>query len=217
MSETYPSKDALELVEIRKHLRFSQAKFAQLLGLGFATYKNYEYRDVPPEVMKKARSMRGDGMVELTGQTGTIQKLGAIGANLHGPGYQGDDDEMIVPIAFARPDYKGVPVPSGEYSMLPFIQPGDTLVFKGGSKLHMFVAARLQGETLPVCKKLTTEAGRAVLRSMNPDYADIPADGHEIVGYLVGIIPADSPLIIGPYDEGLNDITIKTLLNGRLF
>lgn len=167
--------EAAELVAIRESLRFTQEQFAAKLGMEFSQYRNNEYRKPSADILRKARALKNEGYEPLVGAMGSIKRLGAIGANHHGPGYEGDENEMIVPIAFAKEDYRGVPVPSGELSMIPFIQPGDTLIFKPGSKLHMFVAARLRGETLPVCKKLTTDVeGRAVLRSMNPGFEDMP-------------------------------------------
>lgn len=201
---------------IRERLRFSQQEFAERLGLSFTTYRNYEYRKPPPALLEKARTMLR-GLETLTAApSGVIPRLGAIGANTRGPIYAGDDGQMEVPIRFARPEYTGVSVQANEYSMLPYIQPGDTLVFKKGSRMDRFVAVRLQGETLPVCKKLTIDAGRAVLRSTNPDYEDIPAEGHEILGYCVGIIPADDRLSIGPDDAGISENYLRDLLSARL-
>lgn len=213
-----PSKASIELKTIRKKLKMTQAQMGEALGFkDRGTYKNYEYTQSPtPAMLQTARRM-ADGLRPLSAiPTGPIEVLGAIGANTKGPDSEPDADEMQVPIAFAREDYKGVPVPAGEFSMVPYIHPGDTLIFKKGSKMDKFVAVRLDGETLPVCKKLTVSKGKPIFKSMGKGYAEIDASNHQVLGYLVGIVSADMTLIIGPDDRGYNEASIREAIGSRL-
>lgn len=206
-----------ELQRIRKDLRFTQARMAELIGANFEQYRGWEYRNEPPQwAMEKARSMTVNLKPVAASAMGPIRYAGTIGA---GPAPDGhiDEDLLWVPLQYTGADRAAFVLPSDAFSALPYLQPGDTLVFREGiNGLNKFVAARLRDGEQLVCKLLIYENGSPKLRSPNPNYPDIEMEDVQLVGVLIGIISPDGEVMIGPYLSGIDPQYIDSRLRGRL-
>lgn len=215
-----PSQASQELRSIREKLRLKQHELAAMLEVPFDRYRNYEYRNVPERVLDLARDIlvRANGLRGVRqAPTGKLKVLGSTGAG-DSPIYEPDEDFIFVPIEFVRNEYGATTVEANQFSMLPYIHPGDTLIFKRTDtpKLDKIIAVRLRGETESVVKKCTLVERRLVLRSYNPDYPDIPIDGSTVLGYLTGIVGVDGAFRLGPEDGGIDESYIESQLRSRL-
>lgn len=216
-----PTKWAIELKEIRERLRLKQREMAESLGVPFDRYRNYEYRNPPSKVLDNAREMvakESSGFYSLKPRpTGKLRVLGSIGAG-DAPDYEPDDHWIFVPIEYVREDFGAISIMPDGFSMLPYLHPGDILIFKRTDvpKLGKIIAVRLPGEVLPVAKKCVLKDGKPTLHSFNEDYPDIPIDGARILGYLTGIVAGDGSLRLGPEEAGIDERFIDSQLRARL-
>lgn len=148
--------------------------------------------------------------------TGRIKIAGPIGAGV-APNHASDaDDSLNVPLEFARESHSGL-VAQGD-SMMPFIHPGDVLIFRDSplEKIGKIVCAKVDNEPFPVAKKLVFEDGSFRLRSLNPAYGDMSARSIQMIGYLIGIVGAEGLLAIGPDYAGIDEVYIQNHLSSRL-
>lgn len=210
----------------RDILRVTQEEMAERLGVRRSVYKNWEYgMNAPPasiiarleDLGLEASKERAKAMAKLrSGATARLKVLGSIGAG-SGPDGQPDPEELeSVPVEFARSDYSGLVV-EGD-SMLPYLQPGDILVFKDTRipKLNKIMAVRVDGGPELLVKRATHAGGDGwELHSANPSYPPVhPGHQLECLGYLVGII--GDTIRIGPEELGIDEKYIEVHLRSRL-
>lgn len=209
-------------------LRLTQEEMAKRLGVKRSAYKNWEYGDnMPPDSVLP--TLRDLGMEDapivragvrtkprrlVSGRVGRLRIAGAVAA---GDGANDIEPEELdnVPIEFAQPDYSGL-IADGP-SMLPYIQPGDILVFKDSKvpKLNRIVCARIDADPQLVVKTLTHSGDQWVLEAANANFGSIIPTHHlDMIGYLVGII--GDGIRIGPDERGLDIRAIDGYLRSRL-
>lgn len=206
-------------------LRVTQEEMAERLGVQRSVYKNWEYgSNMPPAtVLERLHDMgmeaskeRRQVMSKLrSGAVARLKVLGAIGAGTE-PNSQPEPSELdSVPVEFARADYSGLVV-EGD-SMLPYLQPGDILVFKDSKipKLNRIMAVRVDDAPELLVKRLVHGPEGWELHSANPAYKPIVATHKiECLGFLVGVI--GDALRLGPDERGLDEQYIETHLRSRL-
>lgn len=217
MAPTRPPGSVV-LTDLRAKLRYTQEEMAQALGLKRGTYKNYEYIiDPPDDLLAQVRAMVSQMRPTAAAPTGRLRVIGSAGAGPI-PASESDEDLMYVPVQFAREDYQGLVLGQDALSMWPYLHPGDTLIFKASAtpRAGKIVAVRLAGESMPVVKKMTVEAGRLALVSLNPSYPHPDIEGATMLGVLAGIISADNRVQIGPEDAGLSETDIESYFRSRL-
>lgn len=189
-----PSDASLKLKTIRTSLRYSQAQFAQILGVERDTYKNWEYSTEPPQaIMDKAISMgRGYQQVEL--RATPLAPIPVVGAVSAGPGsnIHPDMDQIWVPTHMAQYDSCGWEA-EGD-SMMPWIQAGDIVVAKDHKVAragYPFMIRRADGSAS--VKILAYHDGSWYYKSLNPSYPEETAEG-TLLGYVIGIYRIEGTL-----------------------
>jgi len=221
------SEKRTDLVHFRKNVwRVTQKQAAQYLGIELGRYVPFEYRAdarIPDDILGKLRKLgyqrtATPGLLPLAPQeVGTLKVYGAISA---GPGVANgemDSYELTVPIEFARPDYSACIAEND--SMMPYVQPRDTLVFKDYTRPlpERAFAVRLDGFDGLCIKETQWTAGDWELASWNPKYEPFRPDSMQLLGYLVGLISSDGALKLGPDDDGLTRAKFESYLRSRLF
>lgn len=149
---------------------------------------------------------------------GKLQVIGGVGAGGH-PSNNMDENEMVVPIEFAEPTWRGMIVESDSRSMMPYVQPGDTVVIKPTRTPMLKKFMVIQSDTDPntmYVKKVDYRNDGFVLVNTNPESAPLDMQGLSVVGIVVGLISADMKVRIGPYEPGLSEEYMISQLRSRL-
>jgi SOS-response transcriptional repressor LexA len=192
-----------ELREIRKALKLSLRNFAEMLGLEFTTYKNYEYnavKTVPNEVMVKARSLQPvrEFATPLIAIEVPLPYIGLIAASSPIDWVDPLDVEDTVYVPTRMADRRKDPSTQkfvarfccrvvGD-SMEPLLLENDLLVFECAESPRMgLMVMHRSPDNLITVKQLKHDGTSYILRSLNRTYPDVPVNGH-IVGFLVGIV-----------------------------
>lgn len=144
-----------------------------------------------------------------------IRRLGYIGG-----GTESSQDPLdalgvlYVPLEFAGEDHTGFELEGN--SMLPYLHPGDTLIFKMNyqPRIGRINAAILKEDGGPVAKQVEIRDGNLVLASFQDDYAPIPPEDVKFLGYLIGI--DGESLRIGPIWDGIGRDYLDRELRSRL-
>ena len=215
------------LWEIKKELGLKGESFYNALNIGEAlgleAFLNYLYREPPPWLIRKAEAYRerfhGPDVLQLksTGE-GKLKVVGSVGAGGH-PDWQGDDNELDVPIEFSKLDWRGFTIDQAGSSMMPYLHPGDTIVLKPQLIVRIGKFMVIRNESRPTelyVKKAEFIDDRFVFKSLNPKHEDIVADGYSLVGLVVGIISADQSIKIGPIDNGIDEEFMEFQFLSRL-
>ncbi len=119
------------------------------------------------------------------------------------------DREIYVPISISGHDHTAMVV-SGP-SMLPHIQPGDTLIFKDSPTVRLDKVNAIRAEGGVLAKEVTLGQGSLALVSYNEDTPPVPAEGAIALGYLVCLVSADGQLVVGPVPSGIGRRTFEEL------
>lgn len=190
-----------ELAGIRKKLRYTLDQMAAKTGAANTSqYKNWEYgrSRVPKIALLKARAlMTGDPVPDVGPPQGArtesevpIPYVGRVSAS--------SKMEWIDPLEADLTEFVPVHMAStrgifcarvqGD-SMLPLLQPDDLLVFKSVeyARLGMIVYYAHEENRTVAIKQLKHDGIRPVLRSLNPAYKEVPANG-KALGVLIGYI-----------------------------
>lgn len=211
---------SVEIASLRKRLRMNQREMAEALGVGFTTYHNWEYKNAPPEdALDKARSMvEGLGEARARGDKVKIPILGYVGAGDDRPMGDGEREGIYVSSVFADRGYSASVLGADSVSMLPYLHPGDTAIFKPWSipKVGFVIAAKLPEQPEAVVKELIYLNGVLTLRSFNPEVPDIVQAGMQMVGYLVGFESPDGRVRIGPEEGGITRGFLDHTFRSRL-
>ncbi|MBS1702881.1 MAG: S24 family peptidase [Armatimonadetes bacterium] len=195
-------------------------QFQQEISLG--GFRNYFYREVPNWLEKAAFDYyergKGIGRPPVAGQTGRLKVIGGVGAG-GSPSNNMHESELEVPIEFADPDWRGFVVESDGRSMMPYIQPGDTVIVKPDripkQRKFMVISNDRDPSELYV-KKVLHDGEKSIFVSTNPGASPLDMTGLSVVGLVVGVISADSRLKIGPYEEGISGEYIDQQFRLRL-
>lgn len=191
------------LREIRERLRLTQEEMGELLG-GYkrGTYKNWEMREPPDQILKKAAELAESNSIanEAKKPYSVIKKLGTgpmielpvLGVAFAGHGDQEDIEGTIyVPVQFGYDDY-GAFLIRGD-SMMDILWPGDIAIVRTQRvpKLNdiNLVCDPQGGLSL---KWVTYENGEWVCSPHNSKYeASVFDEGTFASGYLVGFYRDD--------------------------
>lgn len=214
----------------RQDRHLTQAEMAERLGVNRSRYANWEigrayprpreatrFEDMEASELLVVREQR-TGFAPLTPTPlAKIKLWGPVGAGVE-PNLRDGERDLYVPADFAADDFGGL-VCDGD-SMLPYLHPGDYLIFKECKdvRLDKLFAVRPPDGGEPLVKKLVYDAGEGewILRSLNPRYPDKSATHYELMGYLVGLISANSGLKLGPDRRGIDERYIEDNLKSRL-
>jgi hypothetical protein len=149
---------------------------------------------------------------------GKLKIVGGVGAG-GVPSNNMDEQELYVPIEFSNEAWRGMVVENDARSLMPFIQPGDTVVLKPTStpmlRKFMVVQDARDPNTLYVKQVLHVD-GAFVFVNTNKDVEPIDMVGLILVGLVVGVISADMRLKIGPNESGISPEYFEEQLRGRL-
>lgn len=218
------------LTNFRLSRRMTQKELAGKLGVERDTYKNWEYgqNDPPREILEKLRSMGfrqalavKEHAIGLDRWVRTVTALPQ--APIRNLGYVGGGEEssadpyegqFFVPIEFAAEDHGGFELEGN--SMLPFLHPGDVLIFKLTyqpkiGRINIMVAP---GDSKPVAKQLEMREGRLRVESFNADYQPFEPDGTRFMGFLIGII--GDRIRVGPQWDGIGRDFLEGEFSSRL-
>lgn len=217
-------KESQQLKAIREELRLTQSEMGATFGLSRAQYKNYEYQVRPPDdMLRTARLMlaefqsRGGLRTLRPMQMASIPVFGSAGAGSP-PTSSRDSGEVFVPIEFFQPDYHGIVLEPDALSMLPYLHPGDTLIFKDTeqAKAGKIMAINPGDGELPIVKKIRYGESGIILHSFNAEFPDVPLAGGRVLGFLVGLIGLNQDFRVGPEDSGLTEHHIEELFRARI-
>lgn len=161
---------------------------------------------------------QGTGRSLVSTGFGKLKIVGGIGAGGSPSNYM-DEDELHVPIEFSNPDWRGFVVESDARSMMPYIQPGDTVVIKLDRipRLRKFMV--IQDDRDPsklYVKKVDHKEDRTVFVSTNPETPPVDMKGLSLIGLVIGVISADMSLKLGPAESGVSAEYFREQLGGRL-
>ena len=200
--------------------KLSQQKLAEKLGLKRTTYASYEERiPIPGEIQDRLKALGFDaeeGLTPLRGRLrGKLKVYGSIGAG-DTPQTESDFEVLDVPAEFDQPDFGGLTC-EGD-SMMPYIHPGDSLVFRNESRPRrgMVFAIRKVGESYPCVKEIGYLNGDWWLVPWNPKHEKALLGNAAVLGVLVGIISKDETLKMGPVPDGMDQEYIVRKLMNRL-
>lgn len=198
---------------------------ARELGVSRTRYVNWENGpygpnpDIQPKLTERLddlERMHSGGLARLKGQAqGKLKMFGNVGAGSEP--YHGDSEgEMDVPIEFAAEDFGGL-VCEGD-SMLPYLHPGDTLVFLNctQARLNKLFAVRPTKGGYPLVKRLVYEDGKWLLRSFNVRHKDLPLEDYTLLGYLAGFISGDGHIKVGPIRDGITETFLLERFQTRI-
>ena len=213
------------LFDIWKELGVSFETFYKAVapaGVSQGGFRNYLYREPPEAIIRKAELFKsrmlsiGETLVS-TGD-GKLRVIGSVGAGGN-PDSQRDDEQLNVPIEFARPDWRGLVVEENAVSMMPYIQPGDTIVIKPHHSPRLGKFTVIRDEANPSAmfvKKAAFDGEQFVYESLNPGSDHKKAEGFISLGYVVGLISADESLKIGPIEAGIDESFFARVFRSRL-
>jgi transcriptional regulator with XRE-family HTH domain len=194
------------------------AKIARALGIDPSWFREgpdeltVEYVAPGPNSIVAERRAQYMPSTEAKG-TVPIPVIGAIGAGEE----SGSDEEprvLYVPAEFAGQDHGAFPLEGN--SMLPYLHPGDTLIFKltYQPRIGRVNAVICPGDSKPVAKQVALRDGDLRIESFNDAYEAVASDGVRFLGFLIGI-DGDN-LRMGPIWDGIGKDYIERELRSRL-
>lgn len=197
------------LRELRQKLRFTQAQFADELGVKRAAYKNWEYglSNFPAELEPKLQAMinhheAGIPLVPIIAPAVPIPFLGVVAADNQANWTDpfDSDDEIYVPNEMAERGRFACTVQTD--SMYDFIHPGDILVFHRSDIPRIGAVTMWRDDRgMIAIKTLKHNGSEYLLEPFNKTYDSCPARGMP-VGYLVGRVREQGSRRSTDYDPG---------------
>jgi repressor LexA len=194
-------KDRLR--ELRSGIDLTQEELGKRFNVIKQTISSWENGNSRPDIdmaldLAKFFGVSTDYLLGLksTESTSSVPLLGPIRA---GVPILSDDNytETVTPPEGVRADFAS-PV-EGDSMIYAGIHPGDIAFFRECGEAHtgQIVAARLWDMDAAVNLKFYVQKnGQAVLRSANPEYADIPfTHNHAVVGVMTGLIRDGAPIL----------------------
>lgn len=201
MSVIMPRLTAEEAKRIRKDvLRLTQHQMARALGIENPDqYRNWEYRNGPPEDVSNAmlRLAKAQGYVTESDDLrpvsllfGPMARIPVVGNVAAGPGaHNVDVDQHGIYVPASLGQLGGTAFVVDGESMMPALEPGDVAVFKEQRQPRRgFTYLIKHPDHSYAVKNLdwSSRDGQWVLVSLNPSHPTSPLHDSELVGLLVG-------------------------------